>query len=645
MSKIIHVLFLSLWLVVPASAEESSPPLQMCVTPNWVPFEFLDKQGKYNGIIADFSHVIARKSGLHFLPHVTQDYKQSRQSLRDGKCDIIMSAVKNPKNSQEFLITKPYLNIPRAFATHIDTPFVFDFAKLLTRNRHVGIIKGAPAKITLQKKYPTARIIEFDTIPQALKALSTKTIIAFVNILPALAYHIQSNGFNNLKIGGYFKHDIPLSMFINKKHPKLLPILNDAIDTITEKERVTILSKWVQIKTGISYTAFRQIVLAISGLVLLVLIILYGYRRSNRRLKNLLNASMEGVLLLREHRIIQANAPAASLLGYAKAEELHGKPIELFSPNPLAETGLLKSVTMQTREGDPFPAQVKITYLEKGGETQIMSIMDLSELKQAESQLRSLNATLHERVTEEVEKNKKNQLLMLQQNRLAQMGEMINMIAHQWKQPLNTLSLLHASLKMKYQRSKLDQDGMDYFHENAQRQITQMSDTINDFRDFFRPQEEARIFALNDVLARSLHFIQPVLDKEQISVVLHDAPVMHTRGFPNEFGQAIINILNNAKDALIERKIEAKEIVLSLHSDESHIVLTIEDNAGGIPEAIIGQIFDPYFSTKSERNGTGLGLYMSHVIIQKHNHGKIRVENGERGARFTITIPRTDQNR
>jgi len=260
------------------------------------------------------------------------------------------------------------------------------------------------------------------------------------------------------------------------------------------------------------------------------------------------------------------------------------------------------------------------------------------ELQDLQDDIKDKNKNLEIEVESELEKNKQQQFLMLHQSRLAQMGEMISMIAHQWRQPLNTLSMLNNTVVLKFKRDKLDTDIMNYFNENSNKQIQQMSKTIDDFRDFFKPEKEKIDYCINDIIIHSIDMLNPVFSKYNLNIEFSDAQKIYSNGFANELGQALVNIINNAKDALVENKIVDKEIVVDLEQKGDKAIITIKDNAGGIPEDIIDKIFDPYFSTKLEKNGTGLGLYMTKLIIEEHLDGEIGVENIDDGATFSIEL-------
>jgi len=250
---------------------------------------------------------------------------------------------------------------------------------------------------------------------------------------------------------------------------------------------------------------------------------------------------------------------------------------------------------------------------------------------------------LKDKINTELNKNKEQQLMMLQQSRLAQMGEMISMIAHQWRQPLNNLSLVNQLLISKYKKGKLDDDGVEYFKVNSKKQINMMSTTIDDFRDFFKNEKTKKEFDVKDTINSILDMTKPIYTSNSIKIELkaEDNQEYIIVGYPNALAQAILNIINNAKDALIEiNEHKEKNITISLLKEEKQIIIEIIDNGGGISTDIIDKIFDPYFSTKQEKDGTGLGLYMSKMIIKEQLNANINVVNYTDGAKFTIYLKR-----
>jgi len=245
---------------------------------------------------------------------------------------------------------------------------------------------------------------------------------------------------------------------------------------------------------------------------------------------------------------------------------------------------------------------------------------------------------LEDLVNSEVEKNRQQQLFMLQQSRLAQMGEMISMIAHQWRQPLNNLSLINQFLINRYKKGSLDDEALSYFKKRSHGQIALMSQTIDDFRNFFQSDKNREHFCVKSVVERLLDITDAVFRHYKIDIVCSCRSKANLYGHSNEFSQALLNIINNAKDALIEREIHDKKIYINLFEKGNRLFLEIEDNAGGVDESLKEKIFDPYFSTKRARNGTGLGLYMSKMIIEEKMGASLDMYNSDKGACFVITI-------
>jgi signal transduction histidine kinase len=256
--------------------------------------------------------------------------------------------------------------------------------------------------------------------------------------------------------------------------------------------------------------------------------------------------------------------------------------------------------------------------------------------------IEELNATLENRIKEALEKNEEQQIMMLHQDRLARMGEMVSMIAHQWRQPLNNLSLVNQLLISKHEKGKLDNEAIAYFRDNSKSQIEQMSETIDDFRNFYKIEKEKRSFCVGDVIKELIDHALILFKKSGVNIDYVSEGCLMFEGYPNELKHAVLNIMSNAREALVEQEIEPKVIRMVVFRSSQDgletINITIEDNAGGIPQEICEKIFEPYFSTKSEKNGTGLGLYMAKVIIVDHMHSQIDVEQTEKGTRFTIRL-------
>jgi len=228
-------------------------------------------------------------------------------------------------------------------------------------------------------------------------------------------------------------------------------------------------------------------------------------------------------------------------------------------------------------------------------------------------------------------------LLLLQQSRLATMGEMVNYIAHQWRQPLNVIGLLVQAMRDDYLHDEFSDEDMQQTVEQVLNLILHMSSTIEDFREFFKEGRDKKPFDLKEITCKTLSFISDSLKMSDIRLTLEAEDGLIISGYSNEYSHVLLNILNNAREALAERRPAAPAISIGIARDGETCVISIRDNGGGIPREIIGRLFDCYFTTKEK--GTGIGLYMCKTIIEKRMHGSITAGNVDGGAEFRIRIP------
>jgi len=254
--------------------------------------------------------------------------------------------------------------------------------------------------------------------------------------------------------------------------------------------------------------------------------------------------------------------------------------------------------------------------------------------------LERLNSTLQNRVEEEIEKNREKEQLLVEKSRFIALGEMISNIAHQWRQPLSELSSILMNIKFKHGIGALDTNTMEKKSNEADKVLEYMSHTIDDFRNFFMPIKEKEEFSLHDSINSVMRIIYSSLENNNITVDINIDEKIKLNTFVNEYQQVVLNILKNAKDVLIEKEIENAYIKIKAFTEDNKVILTIEDNGGGIITKPKNKIFEPYFTTKSQADGTGIGLYMSKIIIDKNMNGKLKVTNTKSGAKFWIFIPK-----
>ena len=258
--------------------------------------------------------------------------------------------------------------------------------------------------------------------------------------------------------------------------------------------------------------------------------------------------------------------------------------------------------------------------------------------RKAENDLENLNLSLETRVAEMVDELRHKDRILIQQSRLAGMGEMIGNIAHQWRQPLNNVALIIQNIQMEYASGTLSREEMDSNIQEAMKALLQMSQTIDDFRNFFRGDKEKKRFLVSKVVDRALAMVSSVMDKHNFQVRIEADKDVTAIGYQNEYAQVLLNIISNAREAGCERNIFKPCIIIRLTSEDNRSVLYIRDNCGGIPEDVLPKIFDPYFTTRGPDRGTGIGLYMSKVIIEQNMNGRLTARNVDGGAEFRIEV-------
>ena len=253
--------------------------------------------------------------------------------------------------------------------------------------------------------------------------------------------------------------------------------------------------------------------------------------------------------------------------------------------------------------------------------------------------LQQLNATLEQRVRDELEKRLAQEQMLLQQCRMASMGEMIDAIAHQWRQPLMHINAILMNIDRSIETNRHNPTAVIEQVEEMSRLTAYMSTTIEDFRHLFKKNKQTHRFTLRDAIDQALTVMRNRLKHTDITVHDHyDRPVTLNRG---EFFQVILILLANALEALQHTNRDDARITLRTQGDDDSLLLTIEDNAGGIADETLPHIFEPYFSTKENQGGSGLGLYIAKIIVEQNMRGTLQASNTSEGACFCVRIPLT----
>ena len=347
----------------------------------------------------------------------------------------------------------------------------------------------------------------------------------------------------------------------------------------------------------------------------------------NEELKLLFDATMEAIIVFKDDKIIDCNQMAIELFNYTQKNSLLKKDIHdlNISKNILEKVHTKPIETTILREDETsFTALINIKDTTiKNQIFKILTIVDISDIKRKET-------------------------LLSEQTKLAAMGEMIGNIAHQWRQPLNIISITASGIKLNKELDLLTDKQLEDSLKLITETTTHLSDTIDVFKDFLKDNKEKSLFNLSQNIYNNVSLIETMLKENNVKIDLDLDEDIYIYNFANEFSQALINIVHNANDALsfkIDNK-DSRIIKITTRQLQESVVIEIFDNAGGIDTKIMNKIFEPYFTTKHKFQGTGLGLYMTHKIIQESMKGDISVENHEFvyenkkyiGALFRITL-------
>ncbi len=374
--------------------------------------------------------------------------------------------------------------------------------------------------------------------------------------------------------------------------------------------------------------------------------------RKEKWFEHIFNNSGVGILIVDKNRnILEANDTFCDILGY-KYEELINKHATMLhisdeSSNQFAKiafNNVLKNNSLNLeykfkhKEGNAIWVKITGDVIEENQEV-LWIITNINQRVKFQEELASLNDTLNSKIEHQVKTLREKDRQLQYQARLAQMGEMLNMISHQWRQPLMsisaTTSYLYGKLLIDEFEKKEFINELQIIEDSSQH----LSNTINDFRSFFKLDKKKVLTSFEDIIDNTLKIIKPILSNSHIEIETIYQSHATLYSLENEIRQVVLNILKNAEDAFIENDIKNRKIKIKTFNNKNYAFLEISDNAGGIRPHHVNKIFDSYFTTKSSSNGTGLGLCMSKTIIEDNCKGKLSVcNNKENGASFTIKL-------
>lgn len=355
--------------------------------------------------------------------------------------------------------------------------------------------------------------------------------------------------------------------------------------------------------------------------------------------------------------VVRANRAMADCCGLTPMDLVGRKCYEVMhgtdsAPHNCLHTRLLESGRSQTEEveNNKFHGVFEVTaspmFDEDGNITASVHVArDVTEKKNRENllaaqqkQLMEINSSLESRIEKAIAEQRRKDEILIQQSRLTAISEMIGNIVHNWRQPINNVGLIVQNLQLGFKVNDLSAEELNEDVDEILKELQLISGNIDEFRSFFSKEEEASSFMVNELVSRALSFFVPYFKSKGIMVELEEEPDVMAVGYANEYMQALLNIVLNAKDELRKHKNGNPTISIRIFAENNHSVVTIRDNGGGINEEDLPGIFEPDFTKPRQGYGTGIGLYIAKMIIEKQMSGSLTVRNVDKGGEFRIEL-------
>ena len=639
--------------------------IKMCVDPDWMPYESIEN-GRHIGIAADIMRDLSKRLHTPLQLVKTESWDESLQKAENRECDMVSLAMETASREKFLDFTKPYIRMPFVIVTQIDKPFVEGGMEL--RGHKVAVIKNYAISHILKNDYDDIDVVEVSSIKEAMKMVAGGKVYGYVDAITVVREAIERYDYHDsLKISGKLKESLNLSVGVRNDDKMLFSILAKGMDSFDVKTIENYVAQWANVihHDKVDYKLVWKL-LALFFIIFSIMIWAYNklsrtkdeLEESLNNFETLFDSTRDIVVVIdKDLKVLLVNKAGLNTFGYTKEEALTlsardfiepenediVKMIQTYNSNVTFELELYK------KDGTVIPCRASgknIIY--RGRPARVSILTNLTDVKKAQQKLLDLNQSLEEKVAVEVENSRQKDKQMLEQSRLAQMGEMISMIAHQWRQPLGAIAATGIDMKMALMMGRFDLEDkeqreaqekfmieeLDYIESYVQN----LTETIDDFRNFYKPNKEREDLSINTPFEKSFDILKGMVDSRGVHI---ERSLKSTKVLPlfnNELMQVFLNILKNALDNFKEKEVENPTLMIESIDTDKGVRLSICDNGGGIPEPIMMKIFDPYFSTKDEKNGTGLGLYMSKTIVEEHHDGKLRVVNKNDGVCFCVEV-------
>ena len=537
-----------------------------------------------------------------------------------------------------------FVNISKDSHVPIITQNILAYSNFLYFKEYMGIERAEGVAIYSQQKVNRESLIRFSNII-SLETRSQEMFLKYISPTMKAYYQdsIHQDSFFHVKsmreIIQYKENFQHYNIDANEWFETITASLNtlDLVAKFIEKEIVKNINSELD-KLHKIFIIFTLLIIISIFVFMLMLVAFFKLAREEQRLRVVIDKYIISSTADLHGNIIDVSEAFCSISGYTK-KELIGRSHRLIR-HPDMKKEVFHEMWSNITQGFSWSGKVKNR--KKDGSFYWV-YANVEPLFTANGQIDSyisirLDITKSEllllKISEEEKKNKFQEKMMQEQSRLVQMGEMLSMIAHQWRQPLSAISAASGSLQIKATRDKLDNEMAIEIASKITGFSLHLSSTIDDFRNFFKPNKQETKTDFETILKSVLTIIEASLDQKCIRLTTKVIELSAFESYENELKQVLLNLIKNAEDILIDNKIEKPQIDIIINKK----TLTIADNAGGIEEEIMDKIFDPYFSTKTKKDGTGLGLYMSKIIIEDHCHGKLIAINEKTGAKFQIIL-------
>ena len=652
--------------------------IKLCVNPNWLPLEKIEN-AKHIGIAAEYINAISKKINTPISLVQTEQWGESLENIKQRKCDVLSLAEKTPLREIYLNFTSPYISTPYVIATKSGLPFLDSIEDI--KSKTIGIIKNFSTKELLKNKYPEINLVEVNSAHEGLVLVEQDRNFAFLDNSMVINNEIQKNNMNFISITGQFPESFNLSIASRNDEPILNQILQKTLLSIDEKQKLEFMQKWNNINYQTKINNQLIVQLLFFAIVFISIFIYWNLKlkeeiRNKELVQKHLKESEEKFRTLfdiapillnafdKNGKVILWNKECENIFGWTFEEiQKEENPLSLFYPNPKIQDELKKSFEDESqkfyKDWNPYTkngekiitrwANIKLQNNEvinigyditQERNSELALKEKTEQLKIAKEDLEKLNSSLEKRIQYEISKNTEQQIMLMNQSKLVQMGEMIENIAHQWRQPLAQINSSVLLIDAALNKNKFENTTVEMKLEEIENLTNYMSKTINDFQNFFNPNKEKTTFEIAKVIEKAIDIVKGLIHIHYINVQINIEKDLVCHSYLEELQQVILIILNNAIDALVLKEISSPQIHLTVYEEDKNIVINIEDNALGINKIHQEKIFEPYFTTKEKTQGTGIGLYMAKLIIENGLKGKLSMKNILNGSCFTIKIPK-----